>query len=221
MALSLLLFISTLFITNSQLDTYHKLTYPEELVIDTCEMIYDTRNLTNLGPHESTKCQDRMPCPCMGYSFSTFLLEESTTDIGFNLTTHSSLDFIINFNLLIYQLDRIKFQWQYKNNPINQAKSNVSLYDKGLEAWVPHDYEYKPVDGSGSAVDVNATTTDKVVSHLRFHLEWNFDSPTGIVQPTGFAIYGETQTQFPTTEPTRSPTTLPTSSPTTDPTTDP
>eukprot|EP01083_Nonionella_stella_P126078 381416_1 len=202
MALPLFL-ISTLFITYAQdLTVYHKLTYPGELYLEECTMIYDTRNLTNLGPHESAGCAAPMPCPCIGYSFSTFLLEESTTDIGFNLTTHSSLDFIINFNYLIYQLDRIKFQWQYKNNPINQAKSNVSLYDKGLEAWVPHDYEYKPVDGSGSAVDVNATTTDKVVSHLRFHLEWNFDSPTGIVQPSGVVLYGETQTKFPTKKPT-------------------
>eukprot|EP01083_Nonionella_stella_P196485 722950_1 len=115
MALPLFL-ISTLFITIAQdLTSYHQLTYPDELLIDTCEMVYDTRNLSNLGPHESAECAATMPCPCIGYSFSTFLLEESTTAIGFNLTDHSSLDFIINFNLLIYQLDRIKFQWQYKN----------------------------------------------------------------------------------------------------------
>eukprot|EP01083_Nonionella_stella_P166144 554595_1 len=201
MALPLFL-ISTLFITSAQdLTVYHKLTYPEELYLVECTMIYDTRNLTNLGPHESAQCAAPMPCPCMGYSFSTFLLEESTTDIGFNLTTHSSLDFIINFNLLIYQLDFIKFQWQYRNNPINQATSYVSLYDAGLNAWVPHDYEYKPVDDSGSAVKVNATTMDKVASDIRFHLEWNFNSSTGIVQPSGVVIYGETQTQFPTAEP--------------------
>eukprot|EP01083_Nonionella_stella_P072549 195650_1 len=220
MALPLFL-VSTLVITNAQnLSAYHQLTYPEELAIDTCEMVYDTTNLADLGHYASAKCVSQMPCDCTGPVFSGLLIEETTTEIGFNLTDHSSLDFTINFGQT-YLFSQIKFVWQYKNYPINQTTSYVSLYDAGLNAWVPHDYEYKPVDGSGSAVDVNATTTDKVVSHLRFHLEWNFDSPTGIVQPTGFAIYGETQTQFPTTEPTRSPTTLPTSSPTTDPTTDP
>eukprot|EP01083_Nonionella_stella_P141122 434200_1 len=220
MALPLFL-ISTLFITNAQdLSVYHQLTYPEELAIDTCEMVYDTRNLANLGPHGSATCVSPMPCACTGPVFNPLLLEETTTDSGFNLTDHSSLDLIINLGQT-YLFDIIKFTWLYKNSPINQATSYVSLFDAGLNDWVPHGYEYRPVDGSGSAVKVNATVSDKVVTHLRFHLEWDFDSPTGIVQPSGVVLYGETQTQFPTAEPSRSPSTLPTTSPTTDPTTDP
>eukprot|EP01083_Nonionella_stella_P280259 953359_1 len=152
MALPLFL-ISTLFITNAQnLTAYHQLTYPEELAIDTCEMVYDTTNLANLGPHESAgKCEITMPCPCTGSSFIISLLEESTTAIGFNLTDHSSLDFTIALGQT-YLFDIIKFTWLYRNSPINQATSYVSLFDGGLQAWVPHGYEYRPVDGSGSAV---------------------------------------------------------------------
>eukprot|EP01083_Nonionella_stella_P141124 434216_1 len=226
MALPLFL-ISTLFITNAQdLSVYHQLTYPEELFIDTCEMVYDTTNLANLGPYASAKCVSQMPCECTGPAFNNLLLEETTTEIGFNLTDHSSLDFTINFGQT-YLLWSIKFVWLYKNSPINQATSYVSLYDAGLNAWVPHDYTYIPVygsHGSFSAVDVNATILDKVVSQLRFHLEWNFDSPTGMVQLSGATLYGETQTLFPTNEPTRFPTNEPTRSPSTlptDPTTDP
>eukprot|EP01083_Nonionella_stella_P154125 496176_1 len=148
--------ISTPFITNAQLDSYHQLTYPDELYLADCNMIYDTRNLNNLGPHGSGVCAAPMPCPCLGSSFSSFLLEETTTNIGFNLTDHSSLDFTILLDD-DYLLWSIKFQWQYKNSPINQAKSNVSLYDIGLEDWVPHDIKYSPVDASGSAIRVNAT----------------------------------------------------------------
>eukprot|EP01083_Nonionella_stella_P106353 306768_1 len=206
MALSLSLslsLISTILIIQAQLDTYHRLTYPEELTTPACQMVYDSTNLNNLGPHASATCVSPMPCDCTGPVFTNLLLEETATDIGFNLTDHSSLDFTVNFGQT-YLLYSIKFKWLYRNNPINQAASYVSLYDAG-KTWVPHDYEYLPVDGSGSAIAVNATLVDKVATHVRFHLEWNFDSPTGIVQPTGFAIYGETQTQFPTTEPTRSP----------------
>eukprot|EP01083_Nonionella_stella_P216983 779301_1 len=221
MALLLLLSISTLLITNAQLDSYHKLTYPEELTILECQMVYDTRNLNTLGPHGSAECVAPMPCGCVGPTFNSLLLEEDTTNIGFNLTDHSTLDFTITFGAATYLLWNIKFQWQYKNSPINQATSYVSLYDAGLKAWVPHGYKYAPVDGSGSAIRVNATILDKVATRLRFHLEWNFVSPTGIVQPSGVTLYGETQTRFPTTNPTSTPSTLPTASPTTDPTTDP
>eukprot|EP01083_Nonionella_stella_P158527 516130_1 len=209
--------ILNLFIINAQLDTYHLLTYPDELQTSTCEMVYDTRNTNDLGHYGSATCLAPMPCDCMGPTFSGLLLEETTTAVGFNLTDHSSLDFTINIGQS-YLLSSIKFKWQYRNSPINQATSYVSLFDAGVQAWVPHDYKYVPVYFSGSAISVNATILDKVVTQLRFHLEWNFDSPTGVVQPSGIELYGETQTQFPTVEPTRSPSTLPTASPTTDPT---
>eukprot|EP01083_Nonionella_stella_P257192 880560_1 len=213
-------FVSTLSIINAQLDTNHKLTYPDELTTSACEMVYDTRNTNDLGPHASSTCVAPMPCSCTGPAFNNYLLEETTTAVGFNLTDHSSLDFTIDVGQA-YLFTFIKFRWQYRNHPINQATSYVSLFDAGVQAWVPHDYKYVPVYFSGSAISVNATILDKVVTQLRFHLEWNFDSPTGVVQPSGVSIIGETQTQFPTVEPTRSPTTLPTASPTTDPTTDP
>eukprot|EP01083_Nonionella_stella_P165722 552131_1 len=139
MALPLFL-ISTLFITNAQnLTAYHQLTYPEELEIDTCEMVYDTTNLANLGSYGSAECVSPMPCDCTGPVFSNLILEDTTTEIGFNLTDHSSLDFTINFGQT-YLLWSIKFVWLYRNSPINQATSYVSLYDAGLKAWVPHGY---------------------------------------------------------------------------------
>eukprot|EP01083_Nonionella_stella_P273552 927974_1 len=187
MALTYLLTYLLIQLGTAQYDTYHKLTYPEEMWIYKCQYIYDTRDLTNLGPH----CDDteRQICQCLRTEWNTLLLEETTTDIGFNLTDHSSLDFIIELND-VYLLWSIMFQWQYRNSPINQATSYVSLYDAGLNAWVPHDYAYiDHVYGSGSAIDVNATILDKVVSQLRFHLEWNFDSPTGMVQPSGLILW--------------------------------
>eukprot|EP01083_Nonionella_stella_P179911 640087_1 len=201
--------ISTLFIIHAQYDSYHKLTYPEEMGMVDCQLVFNTRDLYDANA--PAFCGAPMPCDCDGHAFNNFLLEETTTDIGFNLTDHSSLDFTIYFGQP-YLFYSIQFQWQYRNSPINQATSYVSLYDAGLSAWVPHDYKYLPVYGSGSAVDVNATILDKVVSQLRFHLEWNFDSPTGMVQPSGVALYGETQTQFPTIKPSKSPTKSPTSS---------
>eukprot|EP01083_Nonionella_stella_P029024 79988_1 len=192
MALPLSLsFISTLFIIHAQYDTYHKVTYPGELITSACQMVYDTRNLNERGPHSLTCAA--MPCNCLFIpGFNELLLEEDTTDIGFNLSDHSSLDFTISVGQP-YLFYRINFQWQYKNYPVNQTTSYVSLYDAALEAWVPHDYEYVPVYFSGSAVEVNATSLrTKVISQLRFHLEWNFVSPTGIVQPSGVTLYGET-----------------------------
>eukprot|EP01083_Nonionella_stella_P295813 1005220_1 len=209
--------LSTLSIIHAQYDTYHQLLYPEELTITACQMVYDTRNLNDVGSH--TGCSN-MPCSCTGPYFNNLLLEETTTATGFNLTDHSSLDFTIDVGQA-YLFYTIKFIWQSRDSPVNQATSYVSLYDAGLEAWVQHDYQYLSVYYSGSAVNVNATIVDKVVSQLRFHLEWNFDSPTGKIQPSGVELWGETQTQFPTAEPSRSPSTLPTTSPTTDPTADP
>eukprot|EP01083_Nonionella_stella_P120970 363064_1 len=210
---SLLIYLSA-----AQLDVYHRLDYPAEMSISHCTMVYDTRDLNDMGPHPT--CSGPMPCDCNMPPFNYLLFAETPIAVGFNITDHSSLDFTITF-AAVYQLHLIKFQYLYKNSPINQATSNASLYDKGMEAWVPHDIKYVPVDFDGSAVKVNGTTGDKVVTKLRFHLEWNFASPTGLVEASGVTIYGETQTKFPTTDPTRSPSTLPTASPTTDPTTDP
>eukprot|EP01083_Nonionella_stella_P316222 1145436_1 len=210
--------ISTLFIIHAQYDSYHKLTYPEEMGMVDCQLVFNTRDLYDANA--PAFCGAPMPCDCDGHAFNNFLLEETTTDIGFNLTDHSSLDFTIYFGQP-YLFYSIQFQWQYRNSPINQATSYVSLYDAGLNAWVPHDYKYLPVYGSGSAVDVNATILDKVVSQLRFHLEWNFDSPTGMVQPSGLILWGETATLFPTTEPSQSPTKSPSDVPSQAPTESP
>eukprot|EP01083_Nonionella_stella_P142140 439149_1 len=179
MALTYLLTYLLIQLCTAQYDTYHKLTYPEEMWISRCQYINDTRDLPNLAHGFSG------PAPvCPGTAWYTLLLEETTADIGFNLTDHSTLDFTVYLEGETYLLWSIMFQWQYRNSPINQATSYVSLYDAGLNAWVPHDYAYiDHVYGSGSAIDVNATILDKVVSQLRFHLEWNFDSPTGMVQP--------------------------------------
>eukprot|EP01083_Nonionella_stella_P142141 439150_1 len=183
MALTYLLTYLLIQLCTAQYDTYHKLTYPEEMWVYQCHYIYDTRDITNLAPRCDNSDPHTGKCQCVDTVWHTLLLEETTADIGFNLTDHSSLDFIIELND-VYLLWSIMFQWQYRNSPINQATSYVSLYDAGLNAWVPHDYAYiDHVYGSGSAIDVNATILDKVVSQLRFHLEWNFDSPTGMVQP--------------------------------------
>eukprot|EP01083_Nonionella_stella_P179912 640089_1 len=213
--------ISTLFIIHAQYDSYHKLTYPEEMGMVDCQLVFNTRDLYDANA--PAFCGAPMPCDCDGHAFNNFLLEETTTDIGFNLTDHSSLDFTIALGQT-YLFDIIKFTWLYRNSPINQATSYVSLYDAGLNAWVPHDYTYIPVygsHGSFSAVDVNATILDKVVSQLRFHLEWNFDSPTGMVQPSGLILWGETATLFPTTEPSQSPTKSPSDVPSQAPTESP
>eukprot|EP01083_Nonionella_stella_P007600 21914_1 len=203
MALTYLLTYLLIQLGTAQYDTYHKLTYPEEMWVYQCHYIYDTRDITNLAPRCDNSDPHTGKCQCVDTVWHTLLLEETTTDIGFNLTDHSSLDFTIDVGQA-YLFTFIKFRWQYRNHPINQATSYVSLYDAGLHAWVPHDYRYVAVDGSGSAIRVNGTINDKVVSQLHFHLEWNFDSPTGIVQPSGIELYGETQTQFPTAEPSRS-----------------
>eukprot|EP01083_Nonionella_stella_P172803 594145_1 len=174
------------------------------MAIRECRLVFNTRDLydANAPAFCAASSLPPDPCDCFGPTVNNLLLEEGTTDIGFNLTDHSSLDFTITLGQ-DYQFSQIKFVWQYKNYPINQTTSYVSLYVAGLNTWVPHDYEYIPVYYGGSAVNVNATITDKVAAEIRFHLEWNFDSPTGIVQPSGVFLIGQTQTKFPTVEPTR------------------
>eukprot|EP01083_Nonionella_stella_P126076 381414_1 len=147
----------------AQYDNYHQLAYPEEMAIRECRLVFNTRDLydANAPAFCAASSLPPDPCDCFGPTVNNLLLEEDTTDIGFNLTDHSSLDFTITLGQ-DYQFSQIKFVWQYKNYPINQTTSYVSLYVAGLNTWVPHDYEYIPVYYGGSAVNVNATITDKV-----------------------------------------------------------
>eukprot|EP01083_Nonionella_stella_P071901 193460_1 len=81
----------------AQYDTYHKLTYPEEMTMGNCQLVFNTRDLYD-NANAPTFCAASIPpdpCDCLGPAGSNLLLEETTTDIGFNLTDHSSLDFTI------------------------------------------------------------------------------------------------------------------------------
>eukprot|EP01083_Nonionella_stella_P168690 570272_1 len=230
--------------TGNEFDAVHRLTYNGgDMFINLCQMVYDTRDFTNWGGVTPTNCvhfNGSSTCGCNGFNgdFTKVLLQDPTTDIGFNLTDHSLLDFTIELNG-IYRLLEIVFEWQssdrhYGESHINQATSYVSLRNKGdwvhKRTWFPDDLQgprYYSFYGSGSAINLKWDPVYKygmLATHLRFHLEWNFDSPTGMVQLSGATLYGETQTLFPTNEPTRFPTNEPTRSPSTlptDPTTDP
>eukprot|EP01083_Nonionella_stella_P076128 207275_1 len=200
--------------------TPHQLSYPNELSIMSCEMVYDTRNLRLLGPYRSATCSRRMPCTCAGPIFSRLLLEETSITHGFVLTDHSSLDFTIYFGQQ-YQLLSLAFQWHNTSNPINQAKSYVSVYDISTNAWVDQTYKVYPDYDGLTRLDTNGTFVDLIVTHVRFHLEWNFDAQGGFVYPSGVYIHGQTQTLHPIKSPSTAPTHSPTADPTTEPTVNP
>eukprot|EP01083_Nonionella_stella_P078434 214658_1 len=105
----------------AQYDTFHKLAYPEEMTMGDCQLVFNTRDLSDANA--PTFCAASIPpdpCNCLGPAVNNFLLEETTTDIGFNLTDHSSLDFTIALGQT-YLFDIIKFTWLYRDSPINQA----------------------------------------------------------------------------------------------------
>eukprot|EP01084_Bolivina_argentea_P209291 356531_1 len=236
--------------TGNELDLVHRLNhFRGEMFIgytrDLCQMVYDTRDFTNWpawGGVTQSSCfhqNESMLCGCANMGdFPRILFHDPTDLYGFNLTDHSLLDFTIELNG-IYRLHEIAFEWQSSDRQngeshINQATSYVSLRNKGdwvhKRTWFPDDLQgprYYSFYGSGSAINLKWDPVYKygmLATHLRFHLEWNFDSPTGMVQLSGATLYGETQTLFPTNEPTRFPTNEPTRSPSTlptDPTTDP
>eukprot|EP01083_Nonionella_stella_P317823 1158949_1 len=79
----------------AQYDNYHQLAYPEEMAMGNCQLVFNTRDLYDANA--PAFCAAPMPCDCIGPAFNNLLLEETTTDIGFNLTDHSSLDFTIYF----------------------------------------------------------------------------------------------------------------------------
>eukprot|EP01083_Nonionella_stella_P078433 214657_1 len=102
----------------AQYDNYHKLTYPEELAMGGCQLVFNTRDLSDANA--PAFCGATMPCDCNVPAFNSLLLEEDITSSEFNLTDHSSLDFTINLGVT-YLFDIIKFTWLYRDSPINQA----------------------------------------------------------------------------------------------------